>query len=426
MIGLIVLLSLVGIIEFPLGGLPPAYAQATTGQTLTDLVPKDRGRVVDSCWSCHQNDKFGRAHQAGIHYAFGVGCADCHGGDPTKTKREEAESEAAGFTARISAFDIPELCAKCHGKPDTVKWSRARRNAFEEYKHGAHAETLWTKEDSLAPQCVTCHGAHRILRVDDPESPAHPANVNQTCAKCHANDEYELEFEFDITIPDRVARSVHGLKGAWNPDLRLPTCASCHGAHWNVGSWERQEVFGLCGTCHTPERQAFGPDNPHVIGQKKVHCVTCHGEHEIKPPTPEMFRDPMVCAACHSAKRNPDDSALDYIARTLKAVAPVTASIERSRAALQKLQKAGFQPLQEAERVNRAERALLTGFGRVQHRLIMQQNLQELEAAGAQAKAAEAAVVAIRSRHRWTRIALCGGAVYLVLLGGILWIRQRH
>ena len=139
-----------------------------------------------------------------------------------------------------------------------------------------------------------------------------------------------------------------------------------------------------------------------------------------------MFRDPMVCAACHRAKQPRHDPALDYMKRILGAIAPVTASIERSRAALQTLHQAGFQPLHEAERVNRAEKALLTGFGLVQHRLIMQQNLQELEAAGEQTKAAEAAILAVQSRHHWTRIALWGGAAYLVLLGGLLRMRWRR
>ena len=110
----------------------PAYAQA----------PEKPGQVTDSCWGCHRDDKAGRDHRAGIHYAFGIGCADCHGGDPTKAKREEAESEKAGFKAGFSPFDIPELCAKCHGKSEFVKRSRMKRNPFEEYKQGAHAEAL--------------------------------------------------------------------------------------------------------------------------------------------------------------------------------------------------------------------------------------------------------------------------------------------
>lgn len=425
MIGWLVPLLLVGIVDLLPAARPPVYAQSATRQTLTELRPKASANVVDSCWSCHQNDAFGRAHQASIHYAFGVGCADCHGGDPTQIARQAAESEAAGFKAQISFLDIPELCARCHGKLDTIKWSRARRNAFEEYKQGVHAKTLWTKADPAAPQCVSCHGAHRILRMDDPESPSHPANVNQTCAACHASEEYEV-FEFDTTIPDQVARGVHGPQGAWHPDRHLPTCASCHGAHWNFTPLRGTAIFEVCGTCHTAERQAFGRDNPHFVSDKKVSCVSCHGEHEIKPPTPAMFRDPMICAACHSEKKNPHDPALDYMTRTLKAIAPVTASIKRSRMMLQALQEAGLQPLQEAERVNRAERALLTGFGLVQHRLSMQKNLQELEAAAAQAKAAESAVRALRRRHRWTRVVLWSGAAYLVLLGGGLWLQRRR
>ncbi|MFQ5914936.1 MAG: cytochrome c3 family protein [Nitrospinota bacterium] len=385
---------------------------------------------MDSCWDCHKDDKSGRDHRAGIHYTFGVGCADCHGGDPTKAKREEAESKEAGFKARISAFDIPELCAKCHGKPEFVKRSRTRRNSFEEYKEGVHAAALWQKEEERkAPQCVTCHEAHRILRVDDLESPAHPANVNQTCGKCHGSEEYREEFDFDPRVPGQVAKSVHGLKGPWNPGLNLPTCASCHGAHWNfqpkaVAIAGFQEVFEVCGTCHTPEREAFGKDNPHF--RKEVHCSKCHGPHEIVRPTPALFRDPKVCAVCHDASKKPDDPALTYISRVLKAVAPVEESMARSRRALKELERRGFPAIDEAIRLNWAERALLTGFGQVQHRLDLKRNLRELEAAGEQAKAAEGAILAVRSGHRTTRIALWGVAAYAALLVGILWLRGRR
>lgn len=393
-------------------GPPPAYAQAAAGAA----------KAVDSCGGCHREDKAGREHRAGIHDTFGVGCADCHGGDPTKAKREEAESEKAGFKAKFSVFDVPELCAKCHGNKDYVKRSRRKRNALEEYRQGFHAAALWQKEEAKAPQCVTCHGAHRVLRVDDPESPAHPANVNRTCAKCHGSEEYKRDFSLNPEVPAQVARGVHGLKGPWNPNLNLPTCASCHNAHWNFRPKGR-EVFEACGACHTSERAAFGKDNPHF--QKEVHCSKCHGPHEIARPTPALFRDPKVCAACHDAKKRPDDPALGYIAGALQAVAPVEAAIARSRRALKEWGEAGFQPDAEAERVSRAERALLTGFGQVQHRLNSPENQRALEAALAQARAAEAAVLSLQGRHRWTRIALWGGAAYAALLAGVLWLRRR-
>jgi hypothetical protein len=394
---------------------PVVLAQAASGQ----------GPVVDSCWDCHKDDQAGRDHRASIHYTFGIGCADCHGGDPTQAKREEAESESAGFKAKFSVFDIPDVCAKCHGKKKYIQWSRTKRNAFEEYKQGAHAEALWEKEEKGSPQCATCHGAHRVLRVDDPESPAYPANVNKTCAKCHASPEYEELFELDIKIPEEVAESVHGPKSAWNPDLNLPTCASCHNAHWNFRpQWKGKEIFDTCGTCHTQERSAFHSENPHF--DKSVHCALCHGPHEIKPPTPALFKDPKVCASCHDAAKKPDDPALAYITRVLQAIAPVEESIKRSREVLGELAEEGFRPETEIQRVDRAERALLTNFGLVQHRLIIQRNFLELEAIAEQAKSAEASVLAIKGRARWTRVALWGGAVYLLLLGWMIWLGKRR
>jgi hypothetical protein len=402
-----------------------SVARLAAGQTLK-THPGPAGKVVDSCWDCHKNGRAGRDYRASIHFVFGAGCIGCHGGDPTKVRREDAESKDAGFRGRISVFDIPEVCAKCHGKPDAVKWSRGRRNAFEEYKQGVHAEALWQKDERGAPQCATCHGAHRVLRVDDPGSPAHPANVNRTCAKCHADEEYKENFGLNIEVPGQVARGVHGLKGAWSPGLNLPTCASCHGAHWNFRpQWENAEVFEICGTCHTAERAAFGKNNPHFAAEEKVHCAKCHTAHEVKPATPAMSRDPKVCAACHNRRKNPKDPALDYIGRVLKAVAPVRRSIHRSRRVLADLRSAGFKPVEETRRVDRVERAFLTGFGLVQHQLVLVKNFKALEAAAERAQAAEAAILAVKGRHRWTRIALWGGAIYAALLAGVFWLRRR-
>jgi hypothetical protein len=39
----------------------------------------------------------------------------------------------------------------------------------------------------VAANCVSCHGAHNVLPSTDPRSTIHPANLNQTCGKCHVN-----------------------------------------------------------------------------------------------------------------------------------------------------------------------------------------------------------------------------------------------
>ena len=76
--------------------------------------------------------------------------------------------------------------------------------------------------------------------------------------------------------------------------------------------------------------------------------------------------------------------------------------------------------------MERVERAVLTEFGLVQHRLHLVKNFKALEAAAEQAQAAEAAVLAVKRRRDWTRIALWGGAIYAALLAGVLWLRKRR
>lgn len=36
-----------------------------------------------------------------------------------------------------------------------------------------------------AATCVSCHNAHEVLPSSDPRSPTNPANLVQTCGKCH-------------------------------------------------------------------------------------------------------------------------------------------------------------------------------------------------------------------------------------------------
>src|SRR5512139_2169478 len=74
-------------------------------------------RADESCATCHPNVKTEYAES--IH-AKELGCAACHGGDPTLVTME-SHSAAAGYIGKPGRADIPALCGGCHADPKRMK-----------------------------------------------------------------------------------------------------------------------------------------------------------------------------------------------------------------------------------------------------------------------------------------------------------------
>jgi len=119
------------------------------------------------CIQCHggQPGRLGepvKLWQESIHAANGISCHDCHGGDPTDFAN--AMSPAKGFLGVPKNDSIPEFCGRCHV------------GVKEDYLQSAHGLAL----GSGGPQCVTCHGNHRVVA-------ASPELINrEDCSRCHS------------------------------------------------------------------------------------------------------------------------------------------------------------------------------------------------------------------------------------------------
>ena len=141
-----------------------------------------RTNIPETCGKCHQN--IAAVYRQSIHgeaAARGVRdapvCTDCHG-----EHRILAPSEP---NSPVFAANIPgQTCGRCHGDtrmserfglpPDKVP-------AFQDSFHG-----LALRAGQLtAANCASCHGVHDIRPSSDPRSHVHPANLRQTCGKCH-------------------------------------------------------------------------------------------------------------------------------------------------------------------------------------------------------------------------------------------------
>jgi uncharacterized protein with PIN domain len=89
-------------------------------------------------------------------------CSDCH------TAHTIRRADLDQFK-----LDIMNRCGKCHAE--------IAKTYFDTY-HGKVSRLGYTK----TAKCYDCHGAHDILRVDDPNSHLSRTNVVKTCQKCHA------------------------------------------------------------------------------------------------------------------------------------------------------------------------------------------------------------------------------------------------
>lgn len=103
-------------------------------------------------------------------------CTDCHG-EHTITSVKDPNS-------LVSPSKIPETCARCHEeKKLTEKYSivTKRLTTYFNTFHGIAVKF----GDTTVANCASCPGAHLILPRDDPWSPINPANLQNTCGKCH-------------------------------------------------------------------------------------------------------------------------------------------------------------------------------------------------------------------------------------------------
>jgi formate dehydrogenase gamma subunit len=135
-------------------------------------------KLAQTCGACHDGaardvaeSVHGKAVAAGKRDA--PTCTDCHSEHKIMTLKGSSP-------LKISA----EVCSNCHasGRLNTKYNLPADRvQTFFESYHGLAAQYGST----LAANCASCHGVHRILPSTDPRSTIHKSNLVVTCGKCH-------------------------------------------------------------------------------------------------------------------------------------------------------------------------------------------------------------------------------------------------
>lgn len=151
------------------------------------LSPLYFSRQATTCGACH--DQEARDLEASVHgKATAAGkrdapvCTDCH-------SEHKIEALKNSSTLKISR----EVCSKCHASERlNTKYNLPDdrvRTFFESY-HGLAAEYGST----VAANCGSCHGYHKILPSSDPDSTINRAHLVDTCGKCHPGDSEKFAF----------------------------------------------------------------------------------------------------------------------------------------------------------------------------------------------------------------------------------------
>ncbi len=268
---------------------------------------------TNTCYTCHSAiaapqraiaDKW----QASVHGQNGIGCADCHGGDPTSDEIGVAMDPANGFTGKPARSQSVTLCGTCHSNVERMRQYQIPTDQLVKYQSSVHGQRLLTAQDVRVAICIDCHGSHDVKKASDPTADVYPLNVPKLCASCHSDPKLMEPYGIPTNQYALYQASVHGKALLENQDVRAPTCASCHGSH-DAKPPNSTEVVQVCGKCHTAT-QALYEESKHsrlAVGPK---CWTCHGTHDVAQPDESRFfhltDTAFECTTCH----NPSDRTL--------------------------------------------------------------------------------------------------------------------
>jgi formate dehydrogenase gamma subunit len=158
-------------------------------------------RQAETCGACH--DQEAKDYAASVHskaLVEGVRdaptCTDCH--------FEHKIQALKGETSRRISEDV---CSRCHASERlNTKYNLPAdrvRTFFDSY-HGLASQYGST----LAANCGSCHGYHKILPSSNPDSTINHAHLVETCGKCHpgANEKFALsKVHMDVAAAESAA-----------------------------------------------------------------------------------------------------------------------------------------------------------------------------------------------------------------------------
>jgi len=253
-----------------------------------------------NCTGCHEKE--GKDYATSIHgmsHAMGASgaaqCWDCHGAHQiVPVKRGDSP---------VFKMNLPQTCAKCHSNTNLTKEYQIEfPEAANQFMDSIHGTALLKMGLIVAPSCDDCHGAHKIKRAIDRDSPINHANVAKTCGKCH------------VGVEETYNQSVHGQLLA-KGDQRGPVCIDCHSAHQisnPTGNNFKALSDQRCGKCHEDRLEHYRETyhgKAMLLGKPNsapdvAACYDCHGFHDVLPvsnPASHLSTNNILatCQKCH-------------------------------------------------------------------------------------------------------------------------------
>jgi cytochrome b subunit of formate dehydrogenase len=221
--------------------------QCATCHLKHDEYPHPANVPKPECKSCHSDAA--SQFNSGVHgEATRQGksapdCNLCHGA----AHEVQKPSSTAFRTATL------ENCGMCHDQIAA---------AFKQSIHGKAIEQGSTQ----APVCSDCHGEHAIQRPKNPASTVNAAHITETCGRCHGDVRIARKFGLPSDRVSTFEASFHGM-ALKSGSLTAANCASCHGIHNILPSWDKRSTINAknlpntCGKCHpgAGTRFALGP-----------------------------------------------------------------------------------------------------------------------------------------------------------------------
>ncbi len=320
-------------------------------------------QTKNSCLDCHAKledelkapaDSF----KTDIHQQFGLGCADCHGGNPAMDDEDKAKDKT--FRGAPKRAQVPEFCARCHADSGYIKTfnPRLRVDQLELYRTSRHGQLL-KKGDTKVAVCTDCHGVHGIQTAKHPKSLTFPWNIPQTCGRCHANAALMKDYGIPTDQLAQYKESVHAQALFEKKDMSAPACNSCHGNH-GAAPPEVKAIAFVCRQCHPSAGELFSK-SPHKKAFDEAgfsECEACHGKHKIVRPTDDMLgtgKD-AVCVQCHEAGSKPYVTA----GRIHDLVAGFRGDIEKDQALLDLAERKGVEVSDPKYRLQEIHTLLVT------------------------------------------------------------------
>ncbi|HVO93626.1 MAG TPA: cytochrome b/b6 domain-containing protein [Terriglobales bacterium] len=227
----------------------------------------NRKNIATTCAACHANTELAKkfriplvrpveAYLQSVHARAvaadkpGAVCTDCHGAHAILPGSDPA--------SQIWRTRVPETCGRCHA------------NILTAYSQSIHGEAV-ARGVRDAPVCTDCHGEHRILKRNDPNSPVSASNVaGETCGRCHGSTRLSEKYGLPVDKVPAFEDSFHGL-ALRTGQVTAANCASCHGVHdIRPSSDPRSHVNkanlpATCGQCHPGAGIRFALGPVHVV-----------------------------------------------------------------------------------------------------------------------------------------------------------------